>query len=120
MFCPRLPLWLLAALLPALIRLTLLLLFRLLLALASRRTPLRLLLLLATAAPRLLLPAARLLFPLPLVATDLAGPLLELPDLLLHEAAGLLIVTGTDLVTAAERTALPPFRVRPFAAGAED
>lgn len=73
-----------------------------------------------TAAARLLLTASRPLFSLPLVAADLAGLLLELADLLLHEAARLLFVARTALVPTAVRAALPPLGVCPFAAGAED
>lgn len=115
---PRLTLRLLGALLSAL-GLRLLLLFGLLLTLtlSARRSPLRLLL---PTASGLLLSAARLFVALALVTTDLAGPLFELADLLLHEAPRLLIMARADLVTAAERTAFPPFGVRPFTAGAED
>lgn len=109
---------LLATLLAALILLPLLLLLLFLLrTFAALLAALRLLL---APASRLLLTAAGSLFALALVAPDLAGFLLELPDLLLHEAAGLLVVARTDLVASAVRAAFPPFRVRPFAAGAED
>ncbi|HEX6160981.1 MAG TPA: hypothetical protein VF111_12495, partial [Thermoanaerobaculia bacterium] len=104
-----------------LLLLLLLLATALLLGTAALALLLRLLLL--PAALRLLLPAAlRTLaaagaasasfFPL---RRRLAGPLLELADLLLHEAAGLLVLFRAQLVVPAIGAALPPLGVSLFA-----
>lgn len=101
--------------------LLLLLATALLLGAAALALLLRLLLL--PAALRLLLPAAlwtlaaagaasASFFPL---RRRLAGPLLELADLLLHEAAGLLVLFRAQLVVPAIGAALPPLGVSLFA-----
>lgn len=46
----------------------------------------------------------------------LAGALLELAHLLLHEAARLRVLLRAELVVTTIRTAFPPFRIRAFAA----
>ncbi|MEO8378676.1 MAG: hypothetical protein ABI779_03330 [Acidobacteriota bacterium] len=81
---------------------------------------------LRTALLAFLLLAALLLPPLlrlrrTLVATAcLAGPLLELPDLLLHEAARLRILLGAQLIVSTVRTTLPSFGVGFPAGGTEN
>ena len=54
------------------------------------------------------------------LAAHLAGALLVLADLLLHEPPRLLVETDTQLVMTAVRTALPSFGIGLLAAGAED
>jgi hypothetical protein len=49
-----------------------------------------------------------------------AGALFELPHLLFHVAARLLVELRTHLVMPAVRAALPPLGIRPFAPGAQD
>jgi hypothetical protein len=55
-----------------------------------------------------------------LLSARLPRALLELPDLLLHELPRLTVLLRAHFVVTAVRAALPPFRVRPFAACTED